>query len=121
MKKQILYLAGVINETMYYERTGVSIPVKDKVRNEVATIPTYWPKPGLALTHIQKILGKYGYGIPMPSFTSEDKMKSHTEKFSIVKYKSPDKPDDFVYVDNDLIFQWYWVSEDKCEITTYIS
>lgn len=121
-----LYLAGIITESQYYDLLEGRDIIKrsDKVRNAVASIDTYWRKPGLALTKIQGILHDHGYTLGgVPSFNVSDKTPEYTQRFSVEKLRNPEKPDEGSDpVNSMLIFMWHWMpSGDQCEITAYLS
>jgi hypothetical protein len=96
---------------------------KDPVRDKVARIETYWPKPGLALSAIQEILFSHGYLIPYASFSVHDKAQEHTERFNIERKINPDDPNSATEdTGSSLIFSWHWMpSGGQVEITAYIS
>lgn len=120
------YLAGIISESDYYEilEGKNTIKSKDKVRNAVASIKNYWPKPGHALTNIQQTLHDHGYALAgTASFNVSDKTPDYTQRFPLEKMINPEKPEEGAEsVENVLSFSWHWMpSGDKCEITAYIS
>ena len=120
------YLAGIISESDYYEILDGknTIKSKDKVRNAVASIKNYWPKPGHALTNIQQTLHDHGYALAgTASFNVSDKTPDYTQRFPLEKMINPEKPEEGAEsVENVLSFSWHWMpSGDKCEITAYIS
>jgi len=120
------YLAGIISESDYYEilEGKNTIKSKDKVRNAVASIKNYWPKPGHALTNIQQTLHDHGYALAgTASFNVSDKTPDYTQRFPLEKMINPEKPEEGAEsVENVLSFGWHWMpSGDKCEITAYIS
>lgn len=126
MKKDyIRYLAGIITESQYYDLLEMAnkIVAKDKVRAAVASIQDYWRKPGEALTKIQDILFQHGYILGgVPAFSVHDRSPEHRQTFSLEKLKNPLKPEEGSDpVQNDLIFSWYWISDEKVEVTAYIS
>lgn len=97
---------------------------RDPVRNAVASIETYWEKPGKALTAIQEILFDHGYLIPYPSFSVHDRSPEHTQSFNIQKKVNPEDPNNHEVeeTNSSLIFSWYWMpSGNQVEITAYIS
>lgn len=123
-KNYKLFLAGVISESQYLDLMEASIKAKDPVRNAVASLQTYWPKPGLALSKLQEILHSYGYQLAdVPSFSVHDRVESHTQNFNLEKMKNPADPmSGGERVNNVLVFSWYWTMPgNKVEITTYIS
>jgi len=120
------YLAGIISESDYYEilEGKNTIKSKDKVRNAVASIKNYWPKPGHALTNIQQTLHDHGYALAgTASFNVSDKTPDYTQRFPLEKMINLEKPEEGAEsVENVLSFSWHWMpSGDKCEITAYIS
>jgi hypothetical protein len=120
------YLAGIISESDYYEilEGKNTIKSKDKVRNAVASIKNYWPKPGHALINIQQTLHDHGYALAgTASFNVSDKTPDYTQRFPLEKMINPEKPEEGAEsVENVLSFSWHWMpSGDKCEITAYIS
>lgn len=126
MKKEyIKYLAGIITESQYYDLLEMAdtIVAKDKVRAAIASIQNYWKKPGEALTKIQDILFQHGYILgDVPSFSVHDRSPQHRQTFSLEKLRDPMKPEEGSDpVQNDLVFSWSWISEDKVEVTAYIS
>jgi hypothetical protein len=95
---------------------------RDPVRNAVASIENYWSKPGKALTAIQEILFDHGYLIPYPIFSVHDRAPDHRQTFNILKKINPSDPNsETADMDSDLIFSWHWISDDKVEVTAYLS
>jgi hypothetical protein len=126
MKKDYArYLAGIITESQYYDLLEMAnkIVVKDKVRTAVASIQTYWSKPGKALLKIQDILFQHGYILGgVPTFSVHDRSPEHRQTFLLEKLKNPMKPEEGSDpVQNDLVFSWHWISDEKVEVTAYIS
>ena len=126
MKKNYArYLAGVITESQYYDllEGTTNIGSKDKVRKAVTSIQNYWNKPGNALTKIQNILFDYGFRLrDSPSFSVHDRTPSHRETFALEKLKDPTRPDAGADpIANDLYFRWHWISDEKVEVTAYIT
>lgn len=98
------------------------IPSRDPVRNAVASVESYWPKPGLALTHIQEILFRHGYIIPYASFNVHDRTEDYTQRFDIERRLSPEDPNSETEPTNSsLNFSWHWISQNQVEITAYLT
>lgn len=96
---------------------------QDQVRNKIASIETYWEKPGQALTHIQEILFDHGYLILVPTFSVHDKALNHTERFIVYKKTNPEDPNSETEETNSmLIFSWHWMpSGEQVEVNAYLS
>lgn len=105
------------------EAKTTAVNARDPVRNAVASIETYWSKPGLALSAIQSILNDHGYMIPYASFDVHDKSPEHTQRFDVHKIINPEDPNsETVDTNSRLIFSWHWMpSGEKVEITAYVS
>ena len=113
----------MINFFEFSKILSESILTKDPVRNAVASIETYWSKPGAALSAIQNILHDHGYIIPVPSFNVHDKTPEYTQRFNIEKIINPEDPNsDSEDTGSYLVFSWHWMpSGTQVEITAYIS
>jgi hypothetical protein len=90
------------------------IKVNDPVRREVASIDTYWPKPGAAITHIQGILQKHGYDLPG--------IISFNDAYQDWHHSYPLATKDGGDVNSMLSFAWHKMDQSgKYEITAYLS
>jgi hypothetical protein len=101
------------------ESKSKRIPNRDPVRNAVAGIDSYWPKPGIALSKIQEILYEYGYLLETASFVVHDRTPSYTQRFQVEKKTSPNSTEP---TDSYLVFSWHWMpSGEQVEVTAYLS
>lgn len=74
--------------------------------------PTYWDKPGKAITYISNILSRSSINIVQP-ISFNDSLPTHKENYNI-EFNG-------VVVDNILVFYWYRTENGRFEINAYIS
>jgi hypothetical protein len=102
---------------------GMVIHQRDPVRGAVASMESYWPKPGAALTTAMEILRGHGYIIPYASFAVHDKTPDYTQRFEVQKMVDPKDPNsDTEETGSWLVLSWHWMpSGSQCEVTCYLS
>jgi len=78
------------------------IPEKHPVREAVASIPTYWEKPGRAINHIAEILDQHGFTIT-DVISFNDRVPDYRASYHLSQ--KTDKPFEHgPSVDSELIF-----------------
>lgn len=83
-------------------------------RSVPANVATYWSKPGHAITEIHMGLLATGVTLADPVVSFNDKRENHR---SFELRMTTGEP-----IENSmLVFSWYWVSDVRVEITTYLS
>jgi hypothetical protein len=102
---------------------GRSIDKRDKVREALAGMESYWPKPGAALTAAQQTLHDHGYIIPYASFAVHDRTPDYTQKFDVERMVDPSDPSSGTEdTGSMLVFSWHWMpSGSQVEVTCYLS
>lgn len=95
------------------------IPEGHPVRAAVADIPTYWEKPGKAISHISEILDQHGFTIT-DVISFDDKQPDYRASYHLAE--KTDKPFEHgPSVDSQLIFVWHLMDSGRYEITAYLS
>ena len=90
----------------------MKLKAKHPARNVVASLETYWDKPGQAITAIAERLEQFGITLPeVVSFN--DTLPQATYRYLLVM--------DGEELNSLLIFQWYKLESGRYEITTYLS
>ena len=89
------------------------------VRAALADIPTYWEKPGKAISHISEILDQYGFTIT-DVISFNDKLPDYKASYHLSE--KTDKPFEHgADVDSMLVFVWHLMDSGRYEITAYLS
>lgn len=84
-------------------------------RRATESMATYWDKPGAAITELHESLLRAGVRISDPVISFNDR-KEDRKLYGLEDAETGDEVENSM-----LVFAWYWISDTRCEVVSYLS